>query len=48
MAKESFDVIVSDVRMPGADDVELLNKVQKEFPSHRSSRVFRRMRLGCV
>ena len=30
--KQEFDVIVSDIRMPGMDGVKLLNLVKEEFP----------------
>ncbi len=32
MAGERFDVIISDMRMPGMDGAELLEQVQKHFP----------------
>lgn len=31
--KETFDVLVTDIRMPGVDGVELLKKVRKQYPS---------------
>lgn len=33
MSKESFDVIVSDMRMPGIDGAELLDRVSKLYPN---------------
>lgn len=33
MGKESFDVIVSDMRMPGIDGAELLTRVSKLYPN---------------
>jgi putative nucleotidyltransferase with HDIG domain len=32
LSQESFDAIVSDMRMPGMDGAELLNRVRGEFP----------------
>ena len=32
MANQSFDVVVSDMRMPGVDGAELLNRVNDLFP----------------
>jgi HD-like signal output (HDOD) protein/CheY-like chemotaxis protein len=32
MARKRFDVIVSDMRMPGMDGVELLNETKKRYP----------------
>jgi DNA-binding NtrC family response regulator len=37
IANESFDVIVSDMRMPGIDGATLLNRVKAESP--RTSRI---------
>jgi putative nucleotidyltransferase with HDIG domain len=33
MASESFDVIVSDMRMPGVDGAELLTRVSQQYPN---------------
>ncbi|MDA7977412.1 MAG: response regulator [Pirellulales bacterium] len=33
MAKKPFDVVVSDMRMPGMDGVQLLNEVMTRFPN---------------
>jgi YesN/AraC family two-component response regulator len=32
LSKESFDVVVSDMRMPGMDGAQLLNEVMKRYP----------------
>src|SRR5208282_4709061 len=32
MAKEPFDVVVSDMRMPGMTGAQLLNEVMKTYP----------------
>ena len=33
MAEESFDVVVTDMRMPGIDGAELLSRVSREYPN---------------
>ena len=32
MAKERIDVVISDMRMPGMDGAQLLEKIQKDYP----------------
>lgn len=32
LAKEAFDVVISDMRMPGMDGAELLNRVMVQYP----------------
>lgn len=52
LSSESFDVIVSDMRMPGMNGAELLNKVMKRYPGMArfilSGRSDQHLILNCV